>query len=79
MSSDASQEFTVAPRDASSSFEEAQEAISRALSAIPGVRVTDADPKNRIAIIEVPNDLVEEVRGALEDRFFVDPNARLRF
>jgi hypothetical protein len=57
------------------SFDEAKRIIRQ----VPGVRVTDLDPKNRIAIIEVPEQLSAEVQGALESRFLVDPNAPLRY
>jgi hypothetical protein len=56
-------------------FEEAR----RIVAAVPGVRVTDADPKNRIAVIEVPENLAVAVQKALQARFLVDPNATLRY
>jgi hypothetical protein len=56
-------------------FEEAR----RIIAAIPGARVTDLDPKNRIAVIEVPAPLAAATKRALEDRFLVDPNATIGY
>ena len=67
------------PRDASTSFDETQETLRMVLSATPDARLIDSDPRNRIAIIEVPDHLVAAVRTALGHRFIVDPNAPLRY
>jgi hypothetical protein len=79
LSSGTHQQFTVTPRDASTSFEETQETLRMVLSATPGARMIDLDPKNRIAIIEVPDHLEAAVRAVLGHRFIVDPNAPLRY
>lgn len=68
-------QFTVSPRDASMPFDEAHRIIAN----VPGTRVTDVDSKNRIAVIEVPAQMSADVERALQDRFFVDPNAPLRY
>jgi hypothetical protein len=79
LSSDTPQQFTVAARDASASFDETQQIIKTVLSATPGARVVDMDPRNRLAVVEIPGHLVDTVRHALGHRFVVDPNAPLRY
>jgi hypothetical protein len=69
------QNFVLSPRDQSMPFEE----VSRIISAVPGVRVTQLDPKNRIAVIAVPEHLSAAVQQALQDRFLIDPNATLGY
>jgi hypothetical protein len=67
--------LTVSPRDDSMAFDEA----TRIIKNVPGVRLTNVDPKNRIAIVEVPGHLQQAVKKALEHRFLVDENAPLRY
>ncbi|KIZ43721.1 MULTISPECIES: hypothetical protein [Rhodopseudomonas] len=67
------------PRDGSTSFDDAEAAIRQVLSDTPETKLVDLDRKNRIAVIEIPDQAVTAVRDALQSRFQIDPNAPLRF
>jgi hypothetical protein len=69
----------VTPRDSSLQFESAHAAILKDISNLPGARLIDVDPRNRLAVIEVPTQLSAQVHSTLADRFIVDANATLRY
>jgi hypothetical protein len=56
-----------------------RDTLRTVFSATAGARLIDLDPRNRIAIIEVPDHLEAAVRAALGHRFVVDPNAPLKY
>jgi hypothetical protein len=76
--SDIRQQFTVAPRDDSTSFEQAEAIIRDVLAKMPDAQLVDTDTKNRIAVVEVPTHAAAAVREALEQHLLVDPNGTLR-
>jgi len=79
LSSDNPQQFTIAPSDTSMSFDEAHKVVKSVVATIAGCRIIDVDPRNKIAIVEIPSGEVAALRSALGSGFLVDPNAPLRY
>jgi hypothetical protein len=61
------------------SFDAAEQIVRGALSAIPGTRWAEPDRRNRIAFIEVADGRLDAVLDALGSRFWIDPDASLKY
>ncbi|MDO9712317.1 hypothetical protein [Paracraurococcus lichenis] len=69
----------MAARDLSVPFDVTRQAVASVIASAPGTRLLDLDPATKVAVIEVPDSQVQAVREALDQQFFVDPNAPLRY